>query len=157
MTIHEGNLTAQGLKIGIVVSRFNDLITTRLLDGARDALRRHGGDEETLEVAWVPGAWEIPLVAQGMAQSGRFDAIVCLGCVIQGATDHYDYVCGQAASGIMNVGLSSGVPVTMGVLTCDTLEQALERAGSKAGNKGADAMLAAIETANVLKKVTGEL
>jgi 6,7-dimethyl-8-ribityllumazine synthase len=150
---HEGNLVATGLRIGIVVSRFNDLITERLLDGALDALRRHGGDETSVEIARVPGAWEIPLAAQALAKSGRFDGIVCLGCVIKGATDHYDYVCSQTASGIMNVGLQSGLPVTMGVLTTDTLEQSLERAGSKAGNKGADAMLAAIEMANLLKEV----
>ncbi len=151
MTIHEGQMTAEGLRIGIVVSRFNDLIGERLLSGALDAFRRHGGDERVVEIAHVPGAWEIPLVAQTMAKTERFDAVVCLGCVIQGATDHYDYVCGQTSSGIMNAGLNSGVAVTMGVLTCDTLEQALERAGSKAGNKGADAMLAAIEMANLLK------
>ncbi len=151
MTIHEGQMTAEGLRIGIVVSRFNDLIGERLLSGALDAFRRHGGDERVVEIAHVPGAWEIPLVAQTLAKSERFDAIVCLGCVIQGATDHYDYVCSQTSSGIMNAGLNSGVPVAMGVLTCDTLEQALERAGSKAGNKGADAMLAAIEMANLLK------
>lgn len=153
MTIHEGQMTANGLRIAIVVARFNDLITTRLLDGALDALRRHGGDERLVEIAHVPGAWEIPLTAQTFAQSGRFDAVVCLGCVIQGATDHYDYVCGQTSSGIMNVGLSTNVPTTMGVLTTDNLEQALERAGSKAGNKGADAMLAAIEMANLLERM----
>ncbi len=153
MTIHEGQMTANGLRIAIVVARFNDLITTRLLDGALDALRRHGGDERLVEIAHVPGAWEIPLAAQVFAQSGRFDAVVCLGCVIQGATDHYDYVCGQTSSGIMNVGLSTNVPTTMGVLTTDNLEQALERAGSKAGNKGADAMLAAIEMANLLERM----
>ena len=153
MTIHEGQMNANGLRIAIVVARFNDLITTRLLDGALDALRRHGGDERLVEIAHVPGAWEIPLAAQAFAQSGRFDAVVCLGCVIQGATDHYDYVCGQTSSGIMNVGLSTNVPTTMGVLTTDNLEQALERAGSKAGNKGADAMLAAIEMANLLERM----
>ena len=153
MTIHEGQMTANGLRIAIVVARFNDLITGRLLDGALDALRRHGGDERLVEIAHVPGAWEIPLAAQVFAQSGRFDAVVCLGCVIQGATDHYDYVCGQTSSGIMNVGLNSNIPVTMGVLTTDNLEQALERAGSKAGNKGADAMLAAIEMANLLERM----
>ena len=146
-------MTANGLRIAIVVARFNDLITTRLLDGALDALRRHGGDERLVEIAHVPGAWEIPLAAQAFAQSGRFDAVVCLGCVIQGATDHYDYVCGQTSSGIMNVGLNTNVPTTMGVLTTDNLEQALERAGSKAGNKGADDMLASIEMANLLERM----
>lgn len=153
MKTHEGHLTATGLAIGIVASRFNDLITERLLQGALDALRRHGGDEKKIEVARVPGAWEIPLAAQAMAKSGRFDAVVCLGCVIEGATDHYDYVCSQTAGGIMQAGLDSGVPITMGVLTTDNLEHALERAGSKAGNKGADAMLAAIEMANLLKSL----
>ncbi len=154
MKTHEGHLTAAGLAIGIVVARFNDLITERLLEGALDTLRRHGGDESKVEVARVPGAWEIPLAAQAMAKSGRFAAVVCLGCVIKGATDHYDYVCSQTSSGIMQAGLQSGVPVTMGVLTTDNLEQAMERAGSKAGNKGADAMLAAIEMANLLKSLS---
>jgi len=148
---HEGNLVATDLSIGIVVARFNDLITERLLEGALDALRRHGGDVERVEIARVPGAWEIPLAAQAMAKSERFSAVVCLGAVIKGATDHYDYVCSQTSSGIMSAGLSSGIPVTMGVLTVESMEQAFERAGSKAGNKGADAMLAAIEMANLLQ------
>ncbi len=151
MTIHEGQMNAEGLRIGIVVARFNDLITERLLSGALDAFRRHGGDERIVEIAHVPGAWEIPLAAQTLAKTERFDAIVCLGAVIKGATDHYDYVCSQTSSGVMNAGLNSGIPVTMGVLTTENLDQALERAGSKAGNKGADAMLAAIEMANLLK------
>ena len=155
MTIHEGQMTANGLRIAIVVARFNDLITTRLLDGALDALRRHGGDERLVEIAHVPGAWEIPLAAQAFAQSGRFDAVVCLGCVIQGATDHYDYVCSQTAGGLMKAGLDANLPVIFGVLTTDTLEQAFERAGSKAGNKGADAMLAAIEMANLQTQIRG--
>ncbi|HEX8833869.1 MAG TPA: 6,7-dimethyl-8-ribityllumazine synthase [Abditibacteriaceae bacterium] len=155
MKTHEGNLIAGDLKIGIVVSRFNELITERLLEGALDAVRRHGGDVENIEIARVPGAFELPVVAAAMAKTGRFDAIVCLGCVIKGATDHYDYVCGQTAGGIMNVGLQSGLPVIFGVLTTDTLEQSFERAGSKAGNKGAEVMLAAIETANVLKSLVG--
>ena len=153
MKTHQGHLIASDLSIGIVVSRFNELVTERLLGGALDALRRHGGSEEKVEVAWVPGAWEMPLVAQTMARSGRFAAVVCLGCVIKGATDHYDYVCAQAAAGIMRAGLDSGIPVTFGVLTTDNLEQALERAGSKAGNKGADAMLAAIEMANLMREL----
>lgn len=151
---YEGRLAAANLKIGIVVARFNELITERLLSGALDAWRRHGGDEGQVEVAWVPGAFELPLVAQTMAQSGRFAAVVCLGCVIKGATDHYDYVCSQAASGVLQAGLKSGVPVSFGVLTTDNLEQALERAGSKAGNKGADAVLAAIEMADLLRQIT---
>ncbi|MDQ3813536.1 MAG: 6,7-dimethyl-8-ribityllumazine synthase [Armatimonadota bacterium] len=153
MTTYEGHLSAQDLKIGIVVSRFNELVTERLLAGALDTLRRHGGDENNVTVARVPGAFEMPLVAQTMASGNRFAAIVCLGCVIKGATDHYDYVCAQAASGILQAGLSTGVPVIFGVLTTDTLEQALERAGSKGGNKGADAMLAAIEMANLLREI----
>jgi 6,7-dimethyl-8-ribityllumazine synthase len=156
MKVHEGQMNAAGLKIGIVVSRFNELITERLLEGALDTLRRHGGDEGLVEVARVPGAFEMPIVAKAMAESGRFDAVVCLGCVIRGATDHYDYVCGQTASGIMQAGLSSGLPVIFGLLTTDTIEQALERAGCKAGNKGADAILAAIETSAVLKSVGGK-
>jgi 6,7-dimethyl-8-ribityllumazine synthase len=150
---HEGHLIATDLTIGIVVSRFNELITERLLEGALDALRRHGGNVETVEIARVPGAWEMPLIARTMAQSGRFAAIVCLGCVIQGSTDHYDYVCAQTAAGVLRAGLDSGVPVTFGVLTTDNLEQALERAGSKAGNKGADALLAALEMANLMKQL----
>jgi 6,7-dimethyl-8-ribityllumazine synthase len=151
---HEGSLVAGDLSIGIVVARFNDLITERLLEGALDALRRHGGDVERVEIARVPGAWEIPLAAQAMAKSGRFAAVVCLGAVIKGATDHYDYVCSQTSSGIMSAGLNSGIPVTMGVLTVESMEQAFERAGSKAGNKGADAMLAAIEMANLLQAMS---
>jgi 6,7-dimethyl-8-ribityllumazine synthase len=153
MKNHEGNLLAGELKIGIVVARFNDFITERLLEGALDTLKRHGGDTESVEVARVPGAFELPIAAQAMAGSGRFDAVICLGCVIKGATDHYDYVCGQTASGIMSAGLNSSLPVIFGVLTTDTIEQAIERAGTKAGNKGTDAMLAAIETANVLKSI----
>ncbi|MBW3638055.1 MAG: 6,7-dimethyl-8-ribityllumazine synthase [Armatimonadetes bacterium] len=155
MTTYEGRLTAPDGKIGIVVSRFNELITERLLEGAVTALKRHGGDESQLEIARVPGAFEMPLVAQKMAQSGKFRAIVCLGCVIRGATDHYDYVCGPTASGIMNAGLASGIPIIFGVLTTDNLEQAFERAGSKAGNKGAEAMLAALETVDVLAQLSG--
>lgn len=156
MKVHEGQVNAAGLKIGIVVSRFNELITERLLEGALTTLRRHGGDEALVEVARVPGAFEMPIVAKALAESGRFDAVVCLGAVIRGATDHYDYVCGQTASGVMQAGLSSGIPVIFGLLTTDTIEQALERAGSKAGNKGADAVLAAIETSAVLKSVNAK-
>lgn len=155
MKIHEGQMAANELKIAVVVSRFNELITEKLLQGAADAFRRCGGDESTLEVARVPGAFELPIVAQAFAKTGKFDAVVCLGCVIRGATDHYDYVCSQTASGLMKAGLDSGVPVIFGVLTTDTLEQAFERSGSKAGNKGAEAMLAALETANLLRVVKG--
>jgi len=156
MITHEGQLIATDMKIGIVVSRFNDLITERLLSGALDTLRRHGGDENLVEVAYVPGAFEMPLAAKTMAQSGRFAAVICLGCVIKGATDHYDYVCSQAAAGVLRAGLDTGVPVIFGVLTTDTLDQALERAGSKAGNKGADAMLAAIEMVSLKGQISGE-
>lgn len=153
MKTHEGALVGTELKIAFVVSRFNEFITERLLEGALDTLRRHGGNTENCEVARVPGAFELPIVARALAKTGRFDAVVCLGCVIKGATDHYDYVCGQAASGIMAAGLDADVPVMFGVLTTDSIEQAIERAGTKAGNKGADAVLAAIETANVLRSV----
>ena len=153
MKIHEGQLAANDLKVAIVVSRFNELITEQLLRGAIDAWRRCGGGESTLEVARVPGAFELPIAAQALAQTQKFDAVICLGCVIRGATDHYDYVCSQTAGGLMKAGLDSGLPVIFGVLTTDTLEQAFERSGSKAGNKGAEAILAAIETANLLSLV----
>ncbi len=156
MIIHEGRTlvsNASGQKIGIVVSRFNELITEKLLEGAISSFKRAGGHEDGLEIARVPGAFELPLVAQKMAQSGRFAAIVCLGCVIRGATTHYDTVCNQTASGLMNVGLGTGIPVIFGVVTTENLEQAFERAGSKAGNKGADAMHAALETADLLARL----
>ena len=151
MTVYEGRLDAAGLRVAIVVSRFNDLITRQLLDGALDCVRRHGGDAEQSVVAWVPGAFEIPLAAQRLAASGKFDAVVCLGAVIRGATAHFEHVAGQTASGIARVALETGVPVSFGVLTTDTIDQALERAGIKGGNKGFDAALAAIEMAQVLK------
>jgi 6,7-dimethyl-8-ribityllumazine synthase len=146
----EGGLDASDVRIGIVVSRFNDLITRQLLEGARDCLRRHGGNDERLVVVWVPGAFEIPLAAQRLARSGAVDAVVCLGAVIRGATAHFEHVAGQSAAGVARVALETDVPVTFGILTTDTTEQALERAGVKGGNKGADAMLAAIEMAHVL-------
>ena len=146
----EGRLIATGLRFAVVVSRFNDFITTRLLEGCLDALRRHGVDNQSMETMWCPGAFEIPMVAKQAALSGRFDAVICLGAVVRGATTHFDYVAGQCASGIANVGLETGVPTIFGVLTTDTVEQAIERAGSKAGNKGVDAALAAIEMANLL-------
>jgi 6,7-dimethyl-8-ribityllumazine synthase len=154
MKTHEGTLVATDARIAFVVSRFNDFITERLLEGALQTLKQHGGDDEKCEVARVPGAFELPIVARALAKTGRFDAVVCLGCVIKGATDHYDYVCGQTASGIMNAGMDSDVPVIFGVLTTDSIEQAIERAGTKAGNKGTDAVLAAIETANVLRSIS---
>jgi 6,7-dimethyl-8-ribityllumazine synthase len=150
---YEGGLTGTGLRFGIVVSRFNEFITTRLLAGATDALRRHGVAEADIDVAWVPGSFEIPLVAQRMAASGRYDAVICLGAVIRGATAHFDYVAGGAATGVARAALDTGVPVIFGILTTDTIEQAIERAGTKAGNKGAEAAVAAIEMANLLREL----
>lgn len=151
---HQGQVgPAPDTRVGIVVSRFNDLITQPLLQGALSALVRHGGSAEQTEVAWVPGAFELPLAADRLAATGRFGAIVCLGCVIRGATSHYDYVCGQTAAGILQVGLKNRLPVIFGVLTTDTLEQAFERAGSKGGNKGAEAMEAALEMMDLLRRV----
>lgn len=151
MNVLEGNLNATGMKAAIVVARFNELITSRLLAGALDGLRRHGAAEEDITVAWVPGAMEIPLAARRLAESGRHDAVICLGAVIRGATDHYRYVAGEAAKGIAQVGLQTGVPVIFGVLTTDTIEQAVERAGTKAGNKGFEAAMTAIEMVNLLR------
>lgn len=149
--IHEGNLVADGLKFGIIVARFNEFITSKLLGGALDALKRHGAAGENVEIAWVPGAYEIPLVAQKLAMSKKYDAVICLGTVIRGSTSHYDYVCAEVSKGVAQVGLHSGVPTIFGVLTTDTIEQAIERAGTKAGNKGFDAAVSAIEMANLLK------
>ncbi len=152
----EGQLTAQGLRFAIVVSRFNSLITTRLLDGALDALRRHGADEDAITVAWTPGSFELPLVAQKFAASGRYDAVICLGCIIRGDTPHFEYVASEAAKGIAEVALKTGVPVVFGVVTADTLEQALERAGAKAGNRGFDAAMTAMEMANLLRTIAAQ-
>ena len=151
-TTYSGHLVADGMQFGIVVSRFNELITTRLLAGAEDALTRHGCDLDTqVDVAFVPGALEMPLVVRKMAESGRYDAVVCLGAVIRGATPHFDYVANEVAKGIAAVAVQSGVPCIFGVLTTDSIEQAIERAGTKSGNKGWDAAVAAIEMANLLK------
>jgi 6,7-dimethyl-8-ribityllumazine synthase len=147
----EGRLDAKGLKIGILVSRFNSFIGERLVEGALDALLRHGAEDDNLVVVRVPGAFEIPLAARKMVATGRYDAVVCLGAVIRGATPHFDYVSAEVSKGIATVSLEAGIPVTFGVLTTDTLEQAIERAGSKAGNKGFDAAMAAIEMANLFK------
>ena len=155
MKTYEGKLTGKGLRFGLVVGRFNEFISTRLLDGALDCLRRHEVDDSDIDVAWVPGAFEMPLVAQRMAASGRYDAIVCLGAVIRGGTPHFDYVAAEAAKGIAKVSLDSGVPVIFGVLTTDTIEQAVERAGTKAGNKGWAAALTALEMANLLRVLPG--
>ena len=149
----EGKLTAQGLKFGIVVSRFNEFINAKLLGGAMDALIRHGAADDDIEVVWVPGAYEIPLIAQKMANSKKYDAIICLGTVIRGSTTHYDYVCTEVAKGVAHVGLNTGVPTMFGVVTTENIEQAIERAGTKAGNKGFDAAVGAIEMANLLKEI----
>lgn len=153
MRIIEGNLVAKDIKIGIVVGRFNEFIVSKLLGGALDGLKRHGVDEDNIEVSWVPGAFEIPLVAKKIAQSKKYDAIICLGAVIKGSTPHFDYVCAEASKGISSVSLSEELPVIFGVLTTDTIEQAIERAGTKAGNKGYDAAVTAIEMANLLKLI----
>lgn len=149
----EGKLIAEGLKFGIVAARFNEFITSKLVSGALDALARHGAAEEEIEVAWVPGAYEIPLVAQKMAASGKYDAVICLGAVIRGSTSHYDYVCNEVSKGVAQVGLKSGVPTIFGVVTTENIEQAIERAGTKAGNKGYDAAMAAIEMANLCRQI----
>ncbi len=149
--IVEGNLSAKGLKVGIVVSRFNDFIGERLLDGAVDTLVRSGAADNDIDVVKVPGTFEMPVVAKTMAKSGNYDAIVCVGCVIRGSTPHFDYVAGEAAKGIARVSLDFETPVAFGVITADNLEQAIERAGTKSGNKGRDAALTAIEMANILK------
>ncbi|MCL6631160.1 MAG: 6,7-dimethyl-8-ribityllumazine synthase [Alicyclobacillus herbarius] len=149
----EGHLTGQGLKFAVVISRFNEFITQRLLGGAIDAWKRHGVDESNIDVAWVPGAFEIPFIAKQLAQSGRYDAVVALGAVIRGATPHFDYVAGEVAKGVAQVSLQSNCPVIFGVLTTDTIEQAIERAGTKAGNKGWDAAMSAIEMANLTRSL----
>jgi 6,7-dimethyl-8-ribityllumazine synthase len=149
--IFEGNLVGTGLKVGIVVGRFNEFITSKLLGGAQDALKRHGVNEKDVDIAWVPGAFEIPLIAQKMAESKKYDAVITLGTVIRGATPHFDYVCNEAAKGVSATSLKSGIPVVFGVLTTDSIEQAIERAGTKAGNKGWDAASAAIEMANLCR------
>ena len=147
----EGSLVATGLRVGIVISRWNGFITERLLEGALDAFRRHGGDPERVAIARVPGTFEIPLIARKLAASGKYDAVVCLGCLIRGSTDHYEYIASEASKGISQAMLATDTPVTFGVLTCDSIEQAIERAGTKAGNKGAEAVLAAVEMANLCK------
>ncbi|MDY4835181.1 MAG: 6,7-dimethyl-8-ribityllumazine synthase [Frisingicoccus sp.] len=149
----EGKLIAEGLKVGIVVARFNEFIGSKLLGGAIDGLVRHGMNEDEIEVVWVPGAFEIPVMAQKMAQSKKYDAIICLGAVIKGSTSHYDYVCAEVSKGIASVSLQFGLPVMFGVLTTDNIEQAIERAGTKAGNKGYDCALSAIEMANLFRQM----
>ncbi len=153
MKTYEGQLVARGIRIGIVAARFNEFITAKLLGGAVDGLLRHEVKEEDIEVAWVPGAFEIPLVAASMANSGKYDAVICLGAVIRGSTSHYDYVCSEVSKGIASASLSSGIPVMFGVLTTENIEQAIERAGTKAGNKGFDCAVGAIEMVNLMKNM----
>ncbi|KJS01224.1 MAG: 6,7-dimethyl-8-ribityllumazine synthase [Peptococcaceae bacterium BRH_c4a] len=151
--VFEGHLLGQGLRFGLVVGRFNEFITNKLMSGALDALKRHGVEDQDVEVAWVPGAFELSVVAGKMVSLGRFDAVICLGAVIRGATPHFDYVASEVSKGVAKVGLDSGVPVIFGVITADTIEQAIERAGTKAGNKGWDAGVTAIEMANLIKGI----
>ena len=153
MHTFEGKLVADGIKIGIVAARFNEFIVSKLVSGARDALLRHDVKEEDIDLAWVPGAFEIPLIAKKMADSGKYDAVICLGAVIRGATSHYDLVCSESAKGIAHASLESGVPVLFGIVPTGNIEQAIERAGTKAGNKGYDSALAAIEMVNLVRQV----
>ena len=153
MNTFEGKLVSDGIKIGIVAARFNEFIVSKLIAGARDALLRHDVKEDDIDLAWVPGAFEIPLIDKKMAESGKYDAVICLGAVIRGATSHYDYVCNEVSKGIASVSLSSGVPVLFGVVTTENIEQAIERAGTKAGNKGYDSAMAAIEMVNLVRQV----
>jgi 6,7-dimethyl-8-ribityllumazine synthase len=151
--LYEGSLVGKGLKIGIVVSRFNEFITNKLLSGAQDALLRHDVSEDDVDIAWVPGAFEIPMVAQKIAESGNYNAIICLGAVVRGGTPHFEYVASEVSKGIAKVSQKTGIPVTYGIITADTLEQAIERAGTKAGNRGFDAAVDAIEMANLMKNI----
>lgn len=155
MPNYEGNLVATDRSFAVVASRFNEFIVSSLLDGALDAIKRHGGDGQAVDVAWVPGCYEVPLAARRMALSGRYDAVICLGVVIRGSTPHFDYVAGAASSGVSSVALETGVPTIFGVLTTETIEQAIERAGTKAGNKGFEAAVSAIEMASLMKELPG--
>ncbi len=155
MQVLEGKLVSQDIRVAIVAARFNEFITSKLVSGALDSLKRHDVPEEQISVAWVPGAFEIPLIASKMAKSGRYDAVICLGAVIRGATSHYDYVCSEVSKGIAAISLESGIPVLFGVLTTDSIEQAIERAGTKAGNKGFDCATSAIEMVNLLREIEG--
>nr|WP_315021636.1 6,7-dimethyl-8-ribityllumazine synthase [uncultured Aminipila sp.] len=152
MKVFEGNLVAKDIKVGIVAARFNEFIVSKLLSGAVDGLTRHNVEEDNIEVAWVPGAFEIPFMAAKMAKSGKYDAVICLGAVIRGTTTHYDYVCNEVSKGVAHVGLESGIPVMFGVITTENIEQAIERAGTKAGNKGYDCALGAIEMVNLMQQ-----
>ena len=153
MKIYEGNLVPKSVRIAIVVTRFNEFITSKLLAGAMDALKRHEVSEDAIEIVWVPGAFEIPLIASKLAASEKYDAVICLGAVIRGATTHYDYVCSEVSKGIASVSLKTGVPVMFGILTTENIEQAIERAGTKAGNKGYDCAIGAIEMINLVKQI----
>lgn len=155
MKTFEGKLVSKDIQIGIVAARFNEFITSRLLDGALDGLKRHEVSEDSIDIAWVPGAFEIPLIASKMAKSGRYDAVICLGAVIRGSTTHYDYVCSEVAKGIAHVSLNNDIPVMFGVLTTENIEQAIERAGTKAGNKGFDCAVGAIEMINLIRDMQG--
>lgn len=149
----EGKVVAKQVKIGIVAARFNEFIVSKLVSGAQDALIRHGVNDDDIDIAWVPGAFEIPLIAQKMAETEKYDAVICLGAVIRGATSHYDYVCNEASKGIAQVGLKTGIPVLFGVITTENIEQAIERAGTKAGNKGYDVACSAIEMINLIETI----
>lgn len=151
----EGNVVAKNVRIGIVAARFNEFIVSRLVSGAQDGLVRHGVEDDKIDVAWVPGAFEIPLITKKMALSGKYDAIICLGAVIRGSTNHYDYVCNEVSKGVATVGLETGVPCLFGILTTENIEQAIERAGTKAGNKGYDCALSAIEMINLIDNIEG--
>ena len=153
MNIISGLFNENQIRVGIVASRFNEVIVSKLIDGAVDGLSRHGVDMDKVDLAWVPGAFEIPLAAKKMAESGKYDAVICLGAVIRGSTSHYDYVCNEVSKGVAQVGMSTGVPTIFGVVTTENIEQAIERAGTKAGNKGADGAMAAMEMANLLKNI----
>ena len=153
MKIYEGKLVSKGIRVGIICARFNEFITSKLLGGALDGLKRHNVEDDNIEIAWCPGAFEIPLIASKMAKSGKYDAVICLGAVIRGTTSHYDYVCAEVSKGIAQVTLQSDIPVMFGVLTTDTIEQAIERAGTKAGNKGFDCACSAIEMVNLINEI----
>ncbi|MDE6103898.1 MAG: 6,7-dimethyl-8-ribityllumazine synthase [Oscillospiraceae bacterium] len=153
MNVFEGKVVSENIKIGIVAARFNEFITSKLLGGALDGLKRHNVNENDIDVAWVPGAFEIPLIAKKMASSGKYDAVICLGAVIRGSTSHYDYVCNEVSKGIATVSMNSDIPVMFGVVTTENIEQAIERAGTKAGNKGYDCALGAIEMVNLIREI----
>ena len=153
MNIYEGKLVSEGIKVGVVCARFNEFIVSKLLSGCEDALLRHGVDDADISVAWVPGAFEIPLIASKLAQSGKYDAVIALGAVIRGSTSHYDYVCSEVSKGVATVALQSDIPVLFGVLTTDTIEQAVERAGTKAGNKGSECAQGATEMVNLIREL----